>query len=553
MYVMLTLMVPGDIILGVSGGPRGSHEPGVVGIDKNSGEIIFAYEEERFNRYKTSISCFPTHSLRQALKRELQDQKRIMVTSSPGVTYSDMHKRWPKYLNHNFGIDAPHRSYHHQLCHAASSFYSSNFDEAVIVSLDGIGDTKSGVIAIGRGHKIRPVRYLNSDESLGFYWALMCQHLGYDGLEDAYKVMGLAPYGSPIFNLDDLLTYTNGKFWLNQKMVLSHGSSVSKHPSEPISGPSKPGSLSTLKRRLPHEEINQEHMNIAASAQAHLEQKLFAFLEDLQSKHCQRNLCMAGGVSLNSHFMGWYHSNSTFDKIYVPPCAGDSGLALGAAQLCYSMVERKRPKPLKNAYTGSRYSDEEVIVEIERSGYVHNKEKPKEVAIKLAQHYVIAQFTDRAELGPRALGNRSILASPQKAEMKDILNSKIKFRESYRPFAPVVMEDQFEKYFYRGSLHLEYMSGAVIAKSITKEIAPAIVHIDNTCRVQVAKKGTPLYELIEQFNKLTGCPILLNTSFNLKGEPNVESPRDAIRTFASSGIDYLYINNFLVQKPYQTR
>ena len=537
-----------NILLGVSGGPRGSHEPGIAGIDCDTGEVLFTYEEERFSRYKTSISCFPTQALSRLFREGICSPSDIAETASPGSTYKDMHKRWPEYLKHNFRVDVRHRAHHHQMCHAASSFFASGYERSLIVSLDGVGDKSSGLIAIGDGARITPIRYFLPSESLGFYWAYICQLLGYDGLEDAYKVMGLAPYGQPKYSLNDLLAYNDGVYALNENLIRSHYSVVSKHPSEPIYNDLMPSSLATYQRRIKSDPITNLHMDIASSAQQYLEVTLTDFLNKLYSTYKIKNLCLAGGVALNTHFAGSYQYNCPYDHIYIPPAPGDSGLALGSAYMSFIITRRQRPQSLLTPFLGSSYTNDDVVKAVSNSGYESREASFYEVAQLLSQDKVIALFSGRSELGPRALGNRSIVASPMKSDMKDIINNKIKFRESYRPFAPVVLEEYIEQFFIVGPLNTDYMSGAIHARPIARDIAPAVVHIDGTSRVQTARTGSVIYMILQQFNAITECPLLLNTSFNLKGEPNVESPRDAVRTFASSGLDYLFMQGLLVSK-----
>lgn len=535
-----------DYYLGLSGGPRGSHEPGVALVD-DQGNLSFVYEEERFNRYKSSISCFPTYSLKAALSA-ITDTNKVQHAATPGLTYDDMHLRWPLYLDHNFRINVPIKHFHHQLCHAATAYYSSNFNDSLIVSLDGLGDRASGIIAIGTNGDIMVKKYLPLSSSIGQYWALMCQYIGYDGLEDAYKTMGLAPYGSAIYDLSDILSYSEHRIRLNKSFLLNKYEFVSKHPSEPIYSELMPAFVSRSSRRRPTECLRSLDNNIAASAQKHLEGILLEFFSDLQKKYQLKRLCFAGGVAMNSHFNGVLQDSGIFESIYIPPFPGDCGLAAGSAQLLYKSVTGMRPKPLTSPYLGSSYTSHEVSRLLDSVGVLYRPVSYAEVADLLYKGSVIAFFEGRAECGPRALGARSILANPCIVGIKDIVNSSIKYRELYRPFAPVTTIEALHEYFKVYSANCSFMSFAVQAKAITQKLAPEIVHVDNTSRVQSAPPNTHIHSLILEFAKLSGVPILLNTSFNLKGEPNVESPKDALRTFFSSGLKYLYISGYLVSK-----
>ena len=533
---------------GASGGPRGSHEPSTACLDQD-GNILFILEEERFNRFKSSISCFPTHSLRYVFNKFPHLLNSIRTVSHPGATYKDMHQRWPLYFQHNFGLDTCHRYFHHQLCHASSAYYSSPFDRALVVSLDGVGDNSSGCVAIAEDHKLIPLCFFSPTQSLGFFWSFICQLIGYDGLEDAYKTMGLAPYGTPKYDLSELISYSEGNFSLSETYFADKYKFISKHPSEPVYDQLLPCFMKGIPLRKYNQPITQTHMDIAASAQKMFEDLLLRFFDHYAQKTRIKNLCFAGGTALNSHFNGLLGDSNIFDKIYIPPLAGDSGLALGAAQLEYARSNLRRPQPINSPYLGSdNYDESDLSSLLDSLNLKYRKTCFVEVSHILNSAAVIGFFSGRAEAGPRALGNRSILASPRSHSMKDIVNSKIKYRESYRPFAPVILPDFYDEYFYPTSCNLEYMTAVVKAKKIAFENCPAVVHIDGTSRVQLATPGSAVYSLLSEFYNTCSIPVLLNTSFNLKGEPNVESPRDAIRTFYSSGLDHLVIWPFILSK-----
>ena len=533
-------------ILGMSGGPRGSHEPSVACINQN-GEAIFNYEEERFNRFKSSISCFPTQAFKAALNDFNILPDDVKIISHPGATYKDMHQRWPLYLSHNFGFNCKHRFFHHQLCHASSAYYSSKFTDSLVISLDGIGDTCSGMVAYATDHKIIPIRFFKQNHSLGFFWAYICQLIGYDGLEDAYKTMGLAPYGKPIHDISQLISYQDGQFSLNTKFFEDKFKFISKHPSEPVYNNTLPDFMLNVPRRNSTQPISKEHIDIAASAQSWLEINLLSFFRHYQKLTSARNLCFAGGVALNSHFNGVLGSSNIFKSIYIPPFAGDSGLAIGSAQLAFARTNLQKPRPIESPYLGSCIASDDELIQLFNFGLSYKKTLP-EISQYLAKNHVLGVYHGRAEAGPRALGNRSIIASPSDPIMKDIVNSKIKYREQYRPFAPVVLPKYYHDYFEPTSCNLDYMTAVVRAKPLAFEKCPAVVHIDGTARVQIASTDSFIYQLLSEFNRLTDLPILLNTSFNLKGEPNIESPRDAIRTFYSSGLDHVIIWPYILSK-----
>jgi carbamoyltransferase len=537
-------------LLGFSGGPRGSHEPSVSLLSVKSGEIVAVYQEERFNRFKSSVSCFPTQAISRLLSTYGVSLRSLISKScSPGYSYKDMSERIPSYLSHNFGIEARHLQVHHQVCHAANAFYSSSFDESAIVCLDGVGDRCSGFIGVGREYRVKPIRFIPKDESVGIFWSLLCQYIGYDGLDDAYKVMGLAPYGNPKYRFDELFSYKgNLSFAFDNSFVLDKYKRISLHPSENICSYPLYDIGHQYSRRLPFEAIEQVHMDIAASAQSHLEKTLTEFFVDVRKLTNQRNLCLGGGVMMNSHFLGHLESLKLFDNIYVSPTPGDCGLSMGASQFIYAYAKKKRPLPLSTPFLGSFYTQDSVRCELELYSIPYSISTYQEVVNDLIEGKVLGFFAGRAEIGPRALGARSIIALPTSESIKDLVNSKIKFRESYRPFAPVTLEDEFPKYFVGGSINYSYMSATAMTTDLARMQIPAVVHIDGTSRVQIAETYTPIGQVLLRLRE-SGLPaVLLNTSFNLKGEPNVEAPKDAVRTFYSSGLDCLYIEGLRIAK-----
>jgi len=535
------------LTLGCSGGPRGSHEPGIVLLDETS-KVVFSYEEERFNRYKSSISCFPTTAIKAAIKKCDLNPSHIVDAVFPGATYKDMHSRWPLYLKHNFNIKAQTKAYHHQLCHAATAYFNSGFSKSLIICLDGLGDRASGLIAIGEDYRIKPIRFFRENESIGFLWAYLCQLIGYDGLEDAYKTMGLASYGKPKYDISEIASYSNGSIILNPLLFKPKGEFISKHPSEPIYNENMPSFMKNKKIRCSNEPLEDFHADIAASAQSWLNHNLMQLFSYYQKCTGMTSLCYAGGVALNSSFNGHLGDSDVFQKIYIPPCAGDSGLALGAAQIHWALKNKTQPTCINSPFQGRSYSEDEVNDFLKSVNVSSTEYTSREIAQLLKEKFVIAIFSGRSEIGPRALGNRSIIASPCEKSMQDQVNKRIKYRESYRPFAPIVLKEHYDKYFENSACNLNYMTAVVKAKSLTAIKAPAIVHTDHSSRVQICDPSTAIYDILIEFNRLTDCPILLNTSFNLKGEPNVESPSDAIRTFFSSGLDYLIIGKQLISK-----
>lgn len=537
------------IILGIHGGPRGTHEAGVALI--KDGETLAVLMEERYNRYKNAHSCFPHYSLKTLLKKFNLKPEDIDVVAHPGVTYEDMKHRWKLYLDYNFGIN-PKTFFpvNHQIAHAASSFYYTDLEESLVVSLDGVGDGLAGMICLGKGAKLTEVEKVSYEQSIGFFWNILCQYIGFEPLEEAYKTMGLAPYGSAKFDFDQILDFKEGKIIFDYTLMEDKWNFVSKSPLERYFS-EKLKSFFNFPPRKILMPLRQEDKDIAASAQKHLEKVLGKFFAYYLEKYQQKNLCFSGGVSLNSKACGDLNTTLGLKKFFVTPCPSDGGLALGSALYAYAEITGKRPMPILSPYQGLAYDENEILEQVKISGLKYKKwDSFKEIAELLAKDAVFGVLQGRSEYGPRALGCRSIIASPIKAEMRDLVNKKIKFREEYRPFAPAICDNDFKDYFERGSGDYSYMSFTINAKELAKKKAAAIVHVDGTSRVQEVKKELNpfFYNLLQAFKSVSGSAVLMNTSFNLKGEPIVETPADAIRTFVSSGLDYLVLENYLISK-----
>ena len=538
-------------ILGICGGPRGSHEPGIAIIKNN--QILLAIQEERVNRNKNSISCFPHHSLKQAFKRLDLKPSDIDIVAHPGITYTDMKVRWKNYLELNFGIKAKkYLPVNHQICHVNAAYYLSNLDDALIITLDGVGDRASGMVlsANRKDHKLNLIKeFINPLEtSIGFFWDTITQVIGFESLEEAYKTMGLAPYGKPKYDLSKFLSIKNGIPKLNSKFIGNQWKFTSFHPLEQRFDVKFLKSIN-FKRRISLDKIRKEDCNLASSAQVHLEKIVFKLMKHYLRLTKKKNIIFTGGVALNSKMCGFLNENLPVNNFFVPQLPSDGSLALGAAIEAIKIKNRNKFR-VKSPYLGFKYTKKE-ITDAFKLTRMNIKNYDVSLAIKILKAKgVIGFFNGKSEFGPRALGARSILALPKYPSMKDIVNSKIKFRESFRPFAPVVRDIDFDEYFYRGSGNYDFMNFVIKARSITSKVAPAIVHEDGTSRVQVLKKGTNnlLYNLLGSLKKTTGSGILLNTSFNLKGEPIVETPSDAIRTFYSSGLDALIMEDFILQK-----
>lgn len=422
----------------------------------------------------------------------------------------------------------------HHLAHAASSFFTSGFDKAAIISIDGSGGDKSGILAIGDNDSIKVIRSFGLRSSWGAFYEEITHKLGFKRHSGEGKVMGLAAYGKPdltTFNFIDFSGELAEFDW--EKMLKFVGS---------------------IRIRNVDEQITQEHKDLAATLQAALEKAAVMMCKYLKERTGLGKLCLCGGVSLNCSMNGKIASSDIFEDIFIQPASHDSGSALGAAILCYIKETGRRPDiHLTNAYLGPEYTDQE----IEKAIKLHNIDKYirceniyKETAKLLAQGKIIGWMQGRMEIGPRALGARSILANPSFLWMRDKINNEIKHRESWRPFAPSVLSEYVTKYVENAKYYSPFMLIAFNAKKESLNDIISASHIDRTVRIQTVNKNEcPHYwKLIESFRQETGIPALLNTSFNDKDEPIVCSPADAIKTFLSCGLDHLVVGNFIMSK-----
>ena len=571
------------------------------------GEIIAAAEEERFTRKKHDFGfpqqaiefCLNTAGIRSEdldlvvfFEKPFLKFERLLMTSmqtfpkSRKVFQESMitwltDKLWVKTLiqkNLNLPPSKIVFSNHH-LSHAASAFFCSPFEEAAILTVDGVGEWATATYGVGKGREIKIEREIRFPHSLGLLYSAFTAFLGFEVNEGEYKVMGMAPFGEPkyvdkvwklvkqdsdgSFNLDmDYFCFHHSTdTTYNQKFVDLFG--PERNPEAyfftPDSGyPSyfgeKPADFANLAKQ------NKHYADIASSIQVVTEELLLKMVNHLHKQTGLKYLCMAGGVALNSVANGRILRETPFEEIYVQPAAGDGGGALGAALYGYHSVCNKPRQPvMKHAYWGKEYSGQE-IDDFLKSGGVRNKRIENEdklverVVDALQQGKVIGWFQGRFEWGPRALGNRSILADPRNPDMKDIVNTKIKFREPFRPFAPSVLMDRAQDFFDlpdpERHYPAQYMLYVVDVHGPMQDRLPAITHVDGTARVQTVSKDVApkYYRLIEQFGDASGVPVVLNTSFNLRGDPIVNTPEQAYSTFARSGIDMLVLGNHIVEK-----
>jgi carbamoyltransferase len=437
----------------------------------------------------------------------------------------------------------------HHLAHAASAYYVSPWEEALILSLDGTGEWTTTLMAKGMGRHIQKIQEIAYPHSLGVLYGAITQFLGYQIYQDEWKVMGLAAYGSPrqAEKVRRLIQCNDGKFRLNLDyfnfQYADKGLWFGPRFVELFGPP-----------RGADEPIDSERFaDLAASFQLVTEEVgLFLVRHLLQARGGCKKLCLAGGVALNSVLNGKILAETEVEELFVQPAAGDAGAALGAAlYLHHEILNGSRSPPMRDVYWGPDYNEGRIIAALQTKGLTAEKHQDIErrAAMLLTEGKILGWFQGRMEYGPRALGNRSILADPRRRQMKEILNAKVKFREVFRPFAPAILAERAGEYFeQRGSF--PFMTVVLPVKPEMRARIPAVVHHDGTGRLQtVEKEVNPRFHgLIREFDQLTGVPVVLNTSFNLQGEPIVCTPEDAVSTFLRSGLDALVMGNYLCVK-----
>ncbi len=462
----------------------------------------------------------------------------------------------------------------HHLSHAASAFYPSPFKNAAILTLDGVGEWATSTIGLGQDKNIDIIKEIQFPHSLGLLYSAFTYYTGFKVNSGEYKLMGLAPYGEPKYTkriLDNLVDVKkDGSFRLNLKYFdYCTGLRMTNRNFDSLFG---------FPPRKKETEITKFYMDIASSIQNVLEHIVLKICQSIRKETNEKNLCMAGGVALNCVANGKISKTGIFDNIWIQPAAGDAGGALGAALLAFykNNGSEKKKRTFKDnmegGYLGPVYEDNNIEKELKSIGAKVKKLKErsiiKETVKAIKKQKVVGWFQGRMEFGPRALGNRSILADPRSANMQKNLNLKIKFRESFRPFAPSILEERISEWFDSEQVSPYMLFVYKVKKSRIKKTKnnskissiykvrsdlPAITHVDNTARVQtVDKKMNPMYyRLINAFYKETRCPVLINTSFNIRGEPIVNSPTDAFRCLMGTDMDVLVIGNFILYKEEQ--
>ena len=580
------------------------HDAAAVLLD--DGVLVAAAEEERFTRKKHDFE-FPYNAISYCLQqghitgkdlgyavffeKPFNKFDRLLRTSFQGFpkTYGLfvqsmrtwlLDKLWVKSLIAKTTEVEPARilfSEHH-LSHAASAYFCSPFDEAAVLTFDGVGEWSTTTMGVGRGNDLSLTQELRFPHSIGLLYSAFTAFLGFEVNEGEYKVMGMAPYGSPRY-VDKVWKVVqqsdDGAFWLDPQFFSFHYSTnqsyshrfadlfgEARDPEVPFFTEStgfpsyygaKPHNFDQLIR------YNQYYADIAASIQAVTEELILGIARELYRQTGLTQLCLAGGVALNSVANGRILRETPFEELHVQPSAGDGGGALGAALVAWHCALGNQQRfVMQHAYWGQTYGPDDVRGSLESSGlrgtYVEDQDKLVDITVdRLLHGQVVGWFQNRFEWGPRALGNRSIIADPRRPEMKDLVNSKIKFREPFRPFAPSVLAEECQTYFdlpeSNRQMTARFMLLVVPVHENKQEVIPAVSHM-GTARIQtVHQEHNPLYhQLIKEFGQATGVPVLLNTSFNVRGEPIVNTPEDALNTFANSDIDTVVMGNYIVDK-----
>lgn len=555
-----------------------NHDPAVAVLA--GPKVLCAIESEKVTRHKHEINLFPEEAMRFALQTaglRLDDVDAIALNYDAGVWSNRL------YLPHlgqlirarNFDVDiltnmavlgASHqrrvfkrlREYRiprivpvrHHLAHLASTYLFSPFDECAAAIIDASGELACTSLYHCAGRQYRELYAMRlPNDSLGSVYMLATVHLGYRMIGDEYKVMGLAAFGQPHdrfrqFFLDLVRLEPEGRYRVNGRLagrVFSNGWKFPRHVAEALGA-----------QRQPDGDFTQEHKDFAFELQRRLEEAIVHVTRHLRAITRSRRLCLAGGVALNSVANGKVLEESGFDELFIQPAASDAGTALGAAAFYHFFGQGgERPAPLRHAYLGPSYSNEYVAHELARCKQTFDTiDDPAGVAAELiAQGRVIGWFQGATEFGPRALGSRSILADPRRAGMRQVVNRLVKERESYRPFAPSILEDAAPEFLERIT-QSPFMLLVGKVRPDKRDVIPAVVHVDGTARPHtVSRSANPLFHaLISRFRDLTGVPVVLNTSFNVAGEPIVNSPLDALRCFHASGLDALVIGNCIVRK-----
>lgn len=544
----------------------------------SDGRIVAAVSEESFSRIKHDPD-FPRQAIAYCLQQgkiQAADLEAVVFYDKPFVKFERIlassvqtfprsfpqfmramplwlgQKLWiPQQIRDELGYEGPVLFSDHHLSHAASAFFCSPFEEAGLLMVDGVGEWTTTSLGIGSGLDLKLTRELRFPHSLGLLYSAITGYLGFKINSAEYKVMGLAPYGQPSFRkaFESLIELRDdGTFKLNLDYFTFHYALSMTHARlhDLLGGPP----------RRANKPLTQRHKDIAASLQAVVDEVMVRLATTVHRETGLDALCMAGGVALNCVANGQILRRSPIKKLFVQPAASDAGGALGAALLAYhSVMKKPRSEPFPPPFFGPEFSEQEQETTLQQLGAVYRRlERPEllqQTCAQIEAQRVVGWFQGRLEWGPRALGHRSILGDPRNPKMRDIINLKIKFREGFRPFAPSVLAEYAHEYF-----ELEQESPYMLLVAQVREqrrMLPAVTHVDGSARVQtVSRSFDPLYyDLIETFRQRTGTPVVINTSFNVRGEPIVLSPQQAYECFMNTDMDDLFVGPFWMQKESQ--
>jgi carbamoyltransferase len=554
------------------------------------GKLIAATEEERFRRIK-HWAGFPSEAIQFCLREAgvtLKEVDHICIGRDPKA------KVWNKarYVLKNLArkntlifdrlknskkvsslesefaaisgmreeeIKPKIKQVEHHRSHLASAFFASPFEEAAILSIDGSGDFTTTMIAVGRGNQIEVLDSVDFPVSAGLFYTAFTQYLGFPHYGDEYKVMGLAPYGKPLyveairkmlqFKDDGLFSWDEKYFANSTEIKLDYDTNVPEIST--LYGDKMVEVLGPARKQ--GEELSQKHKDIAASVQKVCEELILHILNHLHKRTGLKNVCIAGGVAQNSVANGKILEHTGFDHLYIPSAGHDAGISMGSALYVYNnILKQPRAAAVYSAYTGSRFSNEEIESFLKSRGIKYQRMDDKalydKITDKLIEPGVVGWFSGRAEFGPRALGGRSILADPRNPKAKDLLNAKIKRRESFRPFAPSILKEYTGEYFEKVE-DVPFMEKVFPIRLEKRETIPAVTHVDGTGRLQTVMKDVSprYYALIDRFREKTGVPIVLNTSFN-ENEPIVNTPAEALDCFLRTQMDMLVLENCIVER-----
>jgi carbamoyltransferase len=555
------------------------------------GRIVAYIEEERLIRYKHARGVFPIRSIDFCLRKaglKLQDidcfaygwDVPAYTNGTMTAFFQQVNRQhppddrtlgWQRFVVSWFGEDNARerlrqalvkfygqthipelRSYPHHASHAMSAFCLSPFDEALVFTIDGSGDHQCATVWHGRGATLNLLHEVPIPHSLGWFYAAITEFLGFEAYDGEYKVMGLAAYGRENLTLRKALEQVvrEGEHGWDYEVVpryIHHGPHTfsdrfTDHLAEALGMLPRQGMT----------RLEPIHEDLACEAQRMLEKSVVRLLGHFREKTGLRNLCIAGGVGLNVKMNSRIYRSRIFDDVFVFPIPSDSGTSIGAALGVYHQCTGQRPEPVRHVFWGTEYTDEEIELQVKSCGLAYRvcDDIAEATADLLANGKIVAWFQGAMEGGPRALGARSILADPRSEQSRDRVNAAIKFREYWRPFCPSLTQESAGR-FMKMSKPAPFMIMAFEATEEAADLVPAVVHIDGTMRVQTVDRETNprYYQLLRAFERRTGVPVMLNTSFNIKGEAIVSSPRDALRTFWSTGIDALAIGSCLIEKP----